>query len=87
METNDADSGLSRVTGTVTGYRDWVMGQSLVVCILLAIGMLVVLGIIGLAVPTLQAAIGGILTMAITWMALLFALYTWYAVGRSLIGR
>ena len=87
MGTNETSSGAARVTGTITGYRDWAMAQSLAMRVLLAVGMLILLGIVGLAVPTLQATIGVILTMAVSWVALLFALYTWYAVGRSLIGR
>ena len=69
----------------LTDFRQRIERQSRGARAALVIGMVALLGVVGLAVPTLQAAVGELVTMVITWAVLLFALYVAYAAVRPLI--
>ena len=76
---------MARVSDPATGYRDWVMGGSRAVRATLLVGVFVLLGVVGLAVESLQTTIRVLATQVVTWIVLLFALYTLYAIVRSVV--
>jgi hypothetical protein len=76
--------GVAPIVDGLAGYRNWVGSKSRGVRMVVFLATLVVMGAVGLAVPTLQATIGVLLTQVLTWAVLLAALYTWYALARSL---
>lgn len=75
-----------RVPNPATGYRNWVIDGSRAARAALLVGVFVLMGVVGLAVGSLQTTIGVVATQVVTWILLLFALYTLYAIGRSVVG-
>lgn len=57
-------------------YGRWVTSQSRSARVMMAIATPVLLGVYGLGVETLQATIGDIPTMILSWVVLLLAVYT-----------
>lgn len=82
-----SDSATSSIPGlaALTNYRDWVGSQSRGARVGLFVVIFVALGAVGLAVDALQGTIGAIPTQIITWIVFLAALYTAYALVRSLV--
>lgn len=74
------------VRNTFSKLSQWIEAKSALGRLLVLVGAVVLLGVVGLAVATLQATIGALATQIITWAVLLFVLLIAFVVVRSFVG-
>ena len=84
-DTGTTDSTVEQAANKLRAYRAWAGGHSRLGRVLLFVGTLFAMMLVGLAVPTLQATVGVAVTMVLSWAVFLVVLYTWYALGWSVV--